>query len=190
MSNMLDDTMSTAKNAIGTAKVGTEHAVASTRSMLLDGLHAATSLVTLLRSLDRDDALGWVGLARRTGPMRSLGLFGAGLAVGAGAGMLFAPMSGAEARRTLLNRLLGAKDAAVETVGAKIEDAGEKVHDLADKAGDAVKKAEHQVASKATAGAHAVMNKIDAATSAVKHAADDAKPAKAADPNGRTHHLA
>jgi hypothetical protein len=35
-------------------------------------------------------------------PLVSIAIFGAGVAVGAGAGLLFAPMSGADMRRTLL----------------------------------------------------------------------------------------
>ena len=61
-------------------EIGTHHAAASARTALLDGLHTSAGIITMLRSFDRDTALGWVGLARRAGPLRTMGIFGAGLA--------------------------------------------------------------------------------------------------------------
>jgi gas vesicle protein len=194
MSSMLDDTMNTAKNVMDTAKTGTEHAVKSTRSMLLDGFHAATALVTLLRSLDSDAALGWVGLARRTSPLRSLGLFGAGIAVGTGMGMLLAPVSGLETRRAIAKRFLGIEHDAMNAVNTQVKAVEEKAQAVATQASDTFKKVEHQVENKASAGVDAVMQKVDAASAAVKQAAgsahDDGKTAsgRQADPNGRMHH--
>jgi hypothetical protein len=47
--------------------------------------------------------LAWLGLSRRRGPLATLSLFGAGVAVGAGAGLLFAPSSGEKLRRALID---------------------------------------------------------------------------------------
>jgi gas vesicle protein len=226
MASMLNDTVSAAKNvmetaregaehAIDTARQGTEHAVSNTRSSLLEAVHAVTGLVTMLRSLDGDDALGWVGLSRRRGPLASIAIFGAGMVAGAGVGMLLAPMSGADLRKTLLGRANDLKDDAkgsIDEVAAKAKDVEGKVEDLAGKAGDAVKKAEQKVETKVTAGAEAVKDavaqkvdaatstvkdavaqKVDAAATNVKQAADDVRTAAnntnvKAHTNGPTHH--
>ncbi len=62
-----------------------------------------------IRNLDRDDILRVIGLeTRRTATdyvMPALGLFGAGLLVGAGLGLLFAPKSGREIRGELNERV-------------------------------------------------------------------------------------
>src|SRR3954469_9096478 len=119
MATMLNGTMGSAKSAIdaamngashaaGTAqhafedaKEGTGHAVASARSTIMDGIHAFTSAVTMIRNLGSADAVGWAGLERDRIPLASVAMFSAGFAAGAGAGVLFAPMSGAAMRRKL-----------------------------------------------------------------------------------------
>ncbi len=67
-----------------------------------------------LKNLDGDDVLGWVGLqGRRTALdalLPSLGIFGVGLLVGAGVGLLLAPKSGQELREDLRTRIQGATD--------------------------------------------------------------------------------
>ncbi len=60
-------------------------------------------VVTLARLAGLRNPLSWVGLARRRGPLATLSLFGAGLAVGAGAGLLYAPRSGPELRRAIVD---------------------------------------------------------------------------------------
>jgi hypothetical protein len=102
----------TAKHVLDSAREGAEHAATKARSRWWDGVREVTEIAAMLRSLQGDDVLGWMGLARRRGPLASLGLFGAGLAVGAGAGLLLAPMSGGEMRRRILERLIGAKSEA------------------------------------------------------------------------------
>lgn len=58
-----------------------------------------------MKNLNADELLGAIGLQRRQEPpdylVTALGLFGAGLVVGAGLGMLFAPKPGAELRRDI-----------------------------------------------------------------------------------------
>ncbi len=62
-----------------------------------------------IRNLDRDDILRVIGLeTRRTASdyiLPALGLFGAGIVVGAGLGLLFAPKSGREIRGELTERV-------------------------------------------------------------------------------------
>ena len=128
MSSTLNDTIGTARNvmgqasegaahavedakhAFGTARDGVAHAASSVRTTWLEDVKAVTSAFAMLRSLTPDDALGWVGLARRRSPLVSMGIFGAGIALGAGVGMLFAPMSGLEMRRAFVKRFTGAGD--------------------------------------------------------------------------------
>jgi hypothetical protein len=101
----MNDTMKTAVHGVESIREGTEHTLVSTVATLVKGFNAVSGVVAMVRSLDRDDGLAWFGLARRRSPLRSAGTFSAGVALGAGFGLLFAPTSGAEMRRTLLGRL-------------------------------------------------------------------------------------
>jgi hypothetical protein len=62
-----------------------------------------------LTSLDRNDVLGWLGLEPRQSlgsrVLGGLGLFGAGLAVGASVALLVAPKAGRELRGDIKDRL-------------------------------------------------------------------------------------
>lgn len=62
-----------------------------------------------IRNMDRDDILRVIGLeTRRTATdyvLPALGLFGAGILVGAGLGLIFAPKSGREIRGQLTDRM-------------------------------------------------------------------------------------
>jgi len=156
MTSMLNDTVNNAKNVMETAREGTEHAVAKTRDRFVEGFRAVTEVVAMLRALNGDDALGWVGLARRTGPFQSIAVFGAGMAVGAGAGMLFAPMSGVELRRALLGKITAQAQDAATRVEANVKEVEEKGEDLVRQAADAVKKVERKIENKVNAGAEAV----------------------------------
>jgi len=174
MSSILNDTMKTAKNgvdsakdtaehALGTAmhamesaKEGTEHTFMSVMSNVMKGASAVSGLVTMLRSIDRDDGLAWFGLARRNRPFRTLALIGAGVAVGAGLGILFAPMSGAALRRSIMRgekdlereakHTLERAEAGVKEMGHKVEEKAEtlvgKAETLAGKAKDTVLRVE------------------------------------------------
>jgi len=188
MESMLNGTMNTAKDAIdsaregvehalGSVKHGTERAVSSTRSSLLDAVHAANELFAMLRGLDRDAALGWVGLERRRGPLSSAAIFGAGVVVGTGVGVLLAPMSGTDLRHALVARLTGLKREVKGSIEQAASSAEKKVEAVTEKTGDAMKKAEQKVESKVTAGIEAVKkaeqkveNKVTAGAEAVKKA--------------------
>jgi gas vesicle protein len=197
----MNDSINTAKHAVDNAKDGVEHAYvaakdgvdhaystakgggarafATTMSTLMTGVQGITSLASALRSLDRDDALSWIGLARRRGPFESIAIFGAGFVAGAGAGMLLAPTSGAELRKTLWGRVMSMKGEATEQA-KKIEgDAERAVHD----AGAAVKDVTHRAVDQADsmkqkagqAAQSAVGSGLHTVGSAVKQAGEDVK---------------
>lgn len=151
----------TAKHAAGTAKEGADHAVASARMTWFDGVKAVAGVVAMLRGFQANDALGWVGLARRRNPMVAMGIFGAGMAVGAGAALLFAPMSGEETRRRIMSGFSAVKGEAkstLDTVGAEITSdakaASAKVEEVASQAKSAVVAAEHKVENGKTKSNH------------------------------------
>jgi gas vesicle protein len=174
MTSILNDTIGTARGAMDSAKEGTEHAVSSARSTFLDGLRVVSGLIGVLRGLHLDDGLAWIGLARRS-PLRDLAVFGAGFAVGAGAGLLFAPRSGADTRRAILDQLNGLKREAKETfdrAGSEVKEVGEKAEDLAGKAKDALKKAEQKVETKMAEGADVLKSTAEAAAHALKDRAE------------------
>jgi len=160
MASILNDTMNAARDmmgtarenageAVGTAKEGAEHAVASTRSAVLDGIRTVTGFVAMLRKLDGDDALGWIGLARRRSSFYTVAVFGAGIAVGSGVGMMLAPMSGQQLRARIFDQLRGAKGPAPATAqeAQKVE---AKAESPADKPGDGVTQVRQQPASRIT----------------------------------------
>ena len=63
---------------------------------------AASKLAKTVSSIELDDVLGTVGLARRRSDfLTNLGLITAGAIVGAGTALLLAPSSGRETRRRL-----------------------------------------------------------------------------------------
>jgi hypothetical protein len=159
MSTTLNDTMDTAKSlldsarestehavgtarhAMGSARDSTEHAATSARSTLLDGVKTVSGIVAMLRDLGVNDALGWVGLSRRRSPLLSVAMFGAGVAVGAGIGLMFAPTSGADLRRAILGRLMGPMDAVKDTVRKDAQEVKEAVTHTVEAATHAVKDA-------------------------------------------------
>jgi gas vesicle protein len=206
---MLNDTMGsavdTAKHTVDSAKKGTEHAASVAFSDITDGIRAVTEVVSRIRSLGVDDALGWMGLSRRRHTFESVVIFGSGVLVGAGVAMLLAPMAGSDLRKALLTRLRGVeKDAeeiadkvkdAVVNAEQKVEDAAgkaketivgaakdvvegaeQKAGDLADKAKDAVDAADR----KADTLADKAKDAIDAADRKAEVMSDKAKDAMAA----------
>lgn len=197
MTTILDDTMNAAKHvmdgarenagqAMSTAKHGAGHAVASTRSTVMDGIRVVSGLLATLRGLDANDALGWVGLSRRPSPLRSLAIFGAGVAVGTGVGMLVAPMSGAKLRGMILGQLRGAKEeveGSLEEAGAAAKDLGKKVEgkveSVAGEAADAARQAGRKLEHKVEAAKETVVHQV---SGAVGQIADEVKMSAAKPP--------
>lgn len=168
INDTLNDSMDSAKHILSSARQETEHAVSSTRTTLLDGVRAVAGVVSILRGFGVGDALGWFGLTRRN-RLSSFATFGAGIAVGAGLGMLLAPVSGSDARRAIVRGLKGMLGEAEKTVEkaektiekaeASVEDAGKqtiaKVADLAAKVKTSVIHAEQEMEQALTHAADA-----------------------------------
>jgi hypothetical protein len=68
------------------------------------GANAVSALVALAHSIEGSDGLARRGPARRRGRPGGVTIFSAGVAVGAGIGVIFAPTSGADLRRAILGR--------------------------------------------------------------------------------------
>ena len=181
---MLNDTMGSAvdsaKHTVDSAKKGAEHAASVAFSDITDGLRTIGRVVAQIRSLGVDDALGWIGLSRRRGTLASLAIFGSGVLVGTGVGMLVAPMSGATLRKTILRRLRSVERDA-EKVAGKVKDAvvdaEQKVEDVAGKAKDTVVDAVKDVVE----GAEQKVNKAKDAVVGVAKDVVDAAEQKAKD---------
>lgn len=173
MSNILDDTLDNAKSFTETAREGAQHVAHNARSTFLDGLNAVTGFVTMLRGLEVDDALGWIGLARRRSPLATIAMFGAGVVVGAGIGMVLAPRSGADVRRMIRQRFWGLEQDAkrgLEQAGAaarqyeqKLE---QKAENIAGKAKETVKETAQELIGKARDVAKDVEGKVEGAVGA------------------------
>jgi hypothetical protein len=67
-----------------------------------------------LKDMDKDDVLDYLGLESRRSTAETIlpavAMFGVGLLVGAGIGLLLAPKSGAELRNDLKDRISGGPD--------------------------------------------------------------------------------
>ena len=183
-----------AQHAMDSAKDGAQHAAQSARTTWLDGVKAVAGMVAMVRGLRADDALGWVGLSRRRSPVAAIGIFSAGMVLGAGAALLFAPMSGEETRRRIFGGLSGLKDDAKSTLdraGAEVKSdvkaAGDKVEEMASQAKDAVVKAEHKVEDGAIALKDMAASKVDSAVQAAKGAAATSENGNGKG-NGKSHH--
>ncbi len=71
-----------------------------------------------LREMDKDDLLRMIGLQSKRTPvdwiLPTIAIFGVGILVGAGVGLLLAPKPGRELREDLRNRLQGAQEELAE----------------------------------------------------------------------------
>jgi hypothetical protein len=153
-----EDTMHTARDAMGTATAATGQRMTSARESLMDGVRGLATVVSVARGLRLGKVLGLVGLTRRRGPLGAIALFGTGFVAGAGVTALFTPMSGSDLRRRFVDRFHGLFDKGenvVRKVGEEVQSevqAGEKkVDELADKAHGTISTAEraaHDLARK------------------------------------------
>ncbi|WP_437585740.1 YtxH domain-containing protein [Sorangium sp. So ce1000] len=135
MTNRLNSAVGTAKGVVESAAAGAGVAATTAKTTVFDVAKAVVGVAATVGALGFDDVLGWVGLSRKRSPLTALGLFGAGVAVGAGAALLLSPTSGEALRRELLTRLDGLKRQATRGV----ERAERKVEDKVGAAVDAVK---------------------------------------------------
>ena len=88
MSKTLNETVKTAMHGVESVRVGAEHGLVNTLSVLVKAAGAVAGVVTILRTLDRDDGLAWFGFGRRRHPFRPLIVLGAGIVTGAVAGVM------------------------------------------------------------------------------------------------------
>ena len=160
----VDTAVDTAKSTLESAKSTMEHAkeetgeAASTLlSKITDGARIVSGMISIARSFGVNDALGLVGLRRRN-PFEAVALFGSGMIVGAGVGLLLAPASGAELRNAILARLKGAEGDAKRTIA---------------NVGEAATKMEHKVEAAATAMEQKIEKKAETLVKNVKDAADN-----------------
>ncbi|CAN95265.1 MULTISPECIES: YtxH domain-containing protein [Sorangium] len=135
MTNRMNSAVGTAKGVVESAATGAGVAATAAKTTAFDVAKAVAGVAATVGALGFDDVLGWVGLSRKRSPLTALGLFGAGLAVGAGVALLLSPTSGEALRRELLTRLDGLKRQATRGV----EQAERKVQDKVGSAVDAVK---------------------------------------------------
>ena len=174
MSSTLDNAMGTAKDVVESTKGTAEHAVSSAKSSLFEATKFAIGIASALRGLDLDDALGWVGLARRRTPIGTAAVFGAGVAVGAGLGVLFAPMSGDSLRSAIKRQLDELKRGASEEVKQVERKVERTVSDVADVVKHAADTAAGTAKHAADTAAGNVKRAADTAASNAKYAADSA----------------
>jgi hypothetical protein len=88
-------------------------------------LRRAMDIARTVRAMRSDDLLATVGLERRRSLLEqlgpALGAFTAGVAVGAGIGVLLAPSSGDELRQQLLDRANRMSDRITQNVNRRVE---------------------------------------------------------------------
>ncbi len=176
----IDDTMNAAVKTMNDVKETAGHSATRVRSTLLDGLHAAADAMTLLRSLGLSDALGWVGLERRRGPVMPIMTFGAGFLAGAAVGVLAAPMSGAQMRRQVAQKIMGLEHQAADTLAHGTSEVGAKANEIAEKA----KETAHRVGDATTHQATNVKNAVKGAFADATEAAKDGGKASATSTHG------
>ena len=152
MSTAMNNTMSTSSEGCESTEKAAENAGAISLSTLFKAAKMALGVSSALRALGID-VFGWTRLLGKRGPLGATVLFGAGLAVGTGAGVLFAPASGESTRRALLRRLDGMKRDALGGI---------------EKVGDEVKEIEHRIEESVSDAADAVKGKVNAMTDNVK----------------------
>jgi len=176
-----------AKKGVGTAKTAAEHSALSVISNVLKGVSAAAGIVTMLRRLDLNDGLSWFGLARRRNPLSNFAIFGAGIVVGAGVGLLCAPMSGAETRRAIREPIDDFLRKGTDTIRRGEAEIEHKVEELASKAEhkaeELVGKAEHKVEELAGKAEAQVKKVVGAGTQERPNERSNERPNER--PNGR-----
>ena len=103
MNGMHENSMKNASHTVDEAKAAAGKTAHRAHSVVVDGLHATASALTALRGVALADALRSVLLPRRRGSATAIVSFGSGFLAGAASGVLFAPQSGANMRRAILD---------------------------------------------------------------------------------------
>lgn len=100
--SVVDDTLHMAGERAGEIATGAGSAVRGTTTDVVDKLYRLGKLV---RGVSMVSALSAIGLQKKRGSVPTLVAFGAGLVIGAGSALIFAPTSGRLLRRTIANRV-------------------------------------------------------------------------------------
>lgn len=146
-----------------------------TSSAINDAFLTSAKFLKSVPQIDLDMALGWMGLQRRRSS--SVGVsFGAGILLGAGLGMLFAPKSGRELRTAILDMLRDTplKDAA-QTAVKKAEDVMDDAKSAANDVASDVKSTAKDVAKDVKSMAHDVKHGAEKAGNGAKDVLADVK---------------
>lgn len=138
--------MSTTVNDVKDAAVSAAEDLASdaikgSKSAMGDAMNLAGELITFLRKTGVDESLRRIGLSGGTSKLGGFGLFAGGVIVGAGLGLLLAPMSGRRTRDFLADRFREVYDTVKSTtanVASEAEGAGKRVADSARSTGKRV----------------------------------------------------
>ncbi len=133
--NTINSAVHDVKNTAAHAIEGAEGLAGEAKSGFLDTISKITKVVSTLRSLDSDDLLGYAGLQRRS-RLSTAATFGAGIALGAGVALLFAPTSGAKMRKQIARSFKALLDSEREDVSAVKTAITEKVNGVFDKVKD------------------------------------------------------
>jgi len=125
-------------STIDNARDATMHAATGAIGGLFHTVKSVVEVAVLLRSLGAGKALGNVSLMRPRARGAGLGIFAAGLVVGAGLGMLLAPKSGRQTR-SYMRQQLGKIGGEVKTQAlAAAEQAEAKLEEVFESAEEAV----------------------------------------------------
>lgn len=100
--SVVDDTLHMASERAGEVAGGAGTAVRDTATDVVDKIYRLGKLV---RGVSMVSALSAIGLQKKRGSLPTIAAFGAGLVVGAGAALIFAPTSGRLLRRMIANRV-------------------------------------------------------------------------------------
>lgn len=138
--------MSTTVNSVKDAAVSAAEDLASdavkgSKSAMGDALNLAGEVIAFLRKTGVDESLRRIGLVGGTSKLGGFGLFAGGVIVGAGLGVLLAPMSGRRTRDFLADRFREMYDTVKSTsadVASEAEVTGKRVADEARSTGKRV----------------------------------------------------
>lgn len=88
---------------LGYPRAGARYSSPLPFSTLVRGISTVATIGSMLRFLSprRRGVLAWLGLSRRRSLLGTTALVGAGVALGAGAGLLLTPVAGQQARRSI-----------------------------------------------------------------------------------------
>ncbi len=139
-------TMHATVNAAKEVAQGAMGAMKGSRGAVLDAVKVAGEVVAFLRKAGVDNALRTIGLQRGPSLISSVGIFASGVVVGAGLGLVFAPVSGEKTREFLAERVRELYDVLKTTA----TEAATEVSDTASQVADQVSDTASKVASQAS----------------------------------------